>query len=52
VTSTQAAVVGAVLGAHAAAIVGLYIVFGRIRERVTRLEEWVRQAERRKNGSD
>jgi hypothetical protein len=36
----------AVVSAQAAAIVALILALGRLRERITRLEEWVRLEER------
>jgi len=40
-------VIAATTSAVVVAIVALAVALARVRERVTRLEEWVRQAERR-----
>jgi hypothetical protein len=40
----------AVVSAQAAAIAALVLALGRLRERITRLEEWVRLEERARAG--
>jgi hypothetical protein len=50
VTTTQATVIGTILGAHAAVTVALAILLGRTRERLARVEEQSRQHERELNG--
>jgi len=45
-------VLAAVLGIHSAVTVGILLSLIRTREKVTRLEEWVRLQEKRLNGME
>lgn len=43
-------VLTAVVSIHAGVIVGILLVLARTREKLTKLEEWARLAEKRLNG--
>ena len=45
-TTQSVAVLAAILSAHTGALIALAIVLGRTREKLARVEEWVRVLER------